>query len=404
MLEIRPFRGVLYDASRVRIEEVVTPPYDVISDREKEFYKSLNLYNMVYLLLEPDYPKAAERFRRWLREGVLKQDDRPAIYVYRQEFPHGGRKVARLGFIARMRIADGDELMPHENTFEGPKMDRLRLLQHVRANLSPIFSVFDDPQNHVENLLREVIRGARPRVDVLIEGVTHQMWSVDEEEIIRKVTERLSRSYAFIADGHHRYESARMYRDLMRSKLPRHTGEEPFNFVMSYFVSVSDEGLIILPTHRILVGADSEEIRRRIEKFFESEVVRDLDEMFERMRERAGEKSPPIGLYDGEGFRVLTLRDSSSLNDYSVPEVLRDLDVTVLHLLLIPPEGDLRFTRDPLEVLRDVRSTPSSFGFFLNPIDPGKVKEIALAGERMPHKSTYFYPKPLSGLVINKHD
>ncbi|MCD6507002.1 DUF1015 family protein, partial [Candidatus Poribacteria bacterium] len=119
MLEIRPFRGVLYDTSRVRIEEVVTPPYDVISDREKEFYKSLNPYNMVYLLLEPDYPKAAERFRRWLREGVLRQDDRPAIYIYRQEFPHGGRKIARLGFIARMRIADGDELMPHENTFEG---------------------------------------------------------------------------------------------------------------------------------------------------------------------------------------------------------------------------------------------------------------------------------------------
>ncbi|HEX30201.1 TPA: DUF1015 domain-containing protein [Candidatus Poribacteria bacterium] len=403
MPEIRPFRGVLYDTSRVRIEEVVTPPYDVISDREKEFYKSLNPYNMVYLLLEPDYPKAAERFRRWLREGVLKQDDRPAIYIYRQEFPHGGRKIARLGFIARMRIADGDELMPHENTFEGPKMDRLRLLQHVGANLSPIFSVFDDPQNHVENLLREVIRDEKPRVDVLIEGVTHQMWSVDEKVVIGKVAEKLSRSYAFIADGHHRYESARIYRDLMRSKLPRYSGEEPFNFVMSYFVSVSDEGLIILPTHRVLVGADSKEIRRRIEKFFESEVVRDLDEMFERMRERAGEKSPPIGLYDGERFRVLVLRDSSTLSG-SVPEMLRDLDVTVLHALLIPSGGDLRFTRDPLEVLRSVRATPSSFGFFLNPIDPGKVREVALAGERMPHKSTYFYPKPLSGLVINKHD
>jgi len=403
MPEIRPFRGVLYDTSRVRIEEVVPPPYDVISDREKEFYKSLNPYNMVYLLLEPDYPKAAERFRRWLREGVLKQDDRPAIYIYRQEFPHGGRKIARLGFIARMRIADGDELMPHENTFEGPKMDRLRLLQHVGANLSPIFSVFDDPQNHVENLLREVIRDEKPRVDVLIEGVTHQMWSVDEKVVIGKVAEKLSRSYAFIADGHHRYESARIYRDLMRSKLPRYSGEEPFNFVMSYFVSVSDEGLIILPTHRVLVGADSKEIRRRIEKFFESEVVRDLDEMFERMRERAGEKSPPIGLYDGERFRVLVLRDSSTLSG-SVPEMLRDLDVTVLHALLIPSGGDLRFTRDPLEVLRSVRATPSSFGFFLNPIDPGKVREVALAGERMPHKSTYFYPKPLSGLVINKHD
>ena len=403
MLEIRPFRGVLYDTSRVRIEEVVTPPYDVISDREKEFYKSLNPYNMVYLLLEPDYPKAAERFRRWLREGVLRQDDRPAIYIYRQEFPHGGRKIARLGFIARMRIADGDELMPHENTFEGPKMDRLRLLQHVRANLSPIFSVFDDPQNHVENLLREVIRDEKPRVDVLIEGVTHQMWSVDERVVIGKVAEKLSRSYAFIADGHHRYESARIYRDLMRSKLPRYSGEEPFNFVMSYFVSVSDEGLIILPTHRVLVGADSKEIRRRIEKFFESEVVCDLDEMFERMRERAGEKSPPIGLYDGERFRVLVLRDSSTLSG-SVPEMLLDLDVTVLHALLIPSGGDLRFTRDPLEVLRSVRTTPSSFGFFLNPIDPEKVREVALAGERMPHKSTYFYPKPLSGLVINKHD
>lgn len=403
MLQIRPFRGVLYDTSKVKLEKVVTPPYDVISDREREIYRRLSPYNMVHLLLEPDYPKAAERFRRWMKEGVLRRDDRPAIYVYLQEFRHEGRRLTRLGFIARMRIADEKELMPHENTFQGPKMDRFELLRHVRANLSPIFSVFDDPQNHVSNLLREAIRRSRPKMELQIEGVTHQMWSVDDEETIERVAEELSRSYAFIADGHHRYESARMYRDLMRSKLARFSGEEPFNFVMSYFVSVSDEGLIILPTHRILLEADSEEIRGRIERFFESEEVRNLDEMFERMRERAKGEAPPIGLYDGEGFKVLTLRDNSCLGD-SVAEALRDLDVAVLHALLIPPEGDLRFTRDPQEVLDLVGRTPSSFGFFLNPIDPEKVKEVALAGERMPHKSTYFYPKPLSGLVINKHD
>ncbi|HID57027.1 TPA: DUF1015 domain-containing protein [Candidatus Poribacteria bacterium] len=403
MPEIRPFRGVLYDTSRVKLEKVVTPPYDVISDRKREVYKSLSPYNMVYLLLESDYPKAAGRFRRWLREGVLRQEDRPAIYVYRQEFHHEGRKLTRLGFIARMRIADEDEPMPHENTFEAPKADRLKLLQHVKANLSPIFSVFDDPQNSVENLLREVIGRTEPRVSLQVEGVIHQMWPVYEEEIIGKIAERLSRSYTFIADGHHRYESAKIYRDLMRSNSPEYTGEEPFNFVMTYFVSVSDEGLIILPTHRVLVGADSGEIRGRVKRSFESEEVSDLDEMFKRMRGLVGEGRPSIGFYDGEGFKVLTLKDSSALSD-SVPEALRDLDVVVLHSLLIPPEGDLRFTRDPLEVLSVVRSTPSSFGFFLSPIDPGKVKEVAFAGGRMPHKSTYFHPKPLSGLVINKHD
>jgi uncharacterized protein (DUF1015 family) len=403
MLEIRPFRGVFYDPSRVKIERVVTPPYDVISPQEKVHYRTLSPYNMVYLSLEPDYPRVAERFERWLREGVLRQDERPAIYVYRHEFLHEGRSKVRLGFIARMRISDEGELMPHENTFESTRIDRLRLLQHVRANLSPIFSVFDDPQNEVRRLLREGIHCRSPRLRLRFEGVTHELWAVEDEGIIREITELLRRSYAFIADGHHRYESARIYRDLMRASCPGYTGEEPFNFVMTYLVGVSDEGLVILPTHRALLRAESEEIERRIEGFFRIERAKDLDDTFNRMRAQGEGRLPAIGVYDGRRFRVLTLKDSSLLDD-SIPEVLRELDVTVLHSLIIPSESEVQFTCDPKEVIKLVEGNPGSFGFLLNSIRPEKVREVALAGERMPHKSTYFYPKPLSGLVINRHD
>ena len=398
MPEIRPFKGVLYNPERVRIEDVVAPPYDVIPPQEQEIYRSLSPYNIVHIALEPDYAEAARRFERWLEEGVLLRDPAPSIYVYRREYRFEGEDRVDLGFIALMRIPEGEgEVLPHEETFEGPKKDRLLLLQHVRANLSPVFLLYEDPTGEIGRALREAISGRPPRIELVKERVAHALWSVPDDDLASGISRLLGCSKLIIADGHHRFESARIYRDMMRSLSPNPTGEEGFNFVMCYFADVSSPGLLILPTHRIALGVDPAEVELRIEERFEAEEVWGLGEMFALMRRSEG---ICIGIFDGERLRVARFKGGGL---EGVPEVLRELDVVILHRLLIPPEARVEFTRDPQEVIHAVIENPSSYGFFLNPIDPRLVKRVALAGHKMPHKSTYFYPKPLSGLVINKH-
>lgn len=420
MPEIKHFRGVVYNQNLVNISKVVTPPYDVISPEDKIYYQNLSDYNIVNLLLEDalsgnnevenKYTRTARHFKEWLDCGVLIRDEVPGFYIYAHEYPHEGKIKTRLGFIGLMRIADEDgEILPHENIFEKTKIDRLMLLKEVKANLSPIFSVFDDPQKRVENLLADFASHNNPRIIISKDEVTHKVWSITDNAFIREIREYLRDTPFFIADGHHRYESARLYRELMRSNIGRFTGDESFNYVMSYFVSWTDKGLTILPTHRIVSKLDSEKIRHLMTANFLIEEVETYDEMVNKMQEVVNDNPPTlIGVYNGKKFSLLRFKEGKLNENISVTRLkssaIRDLDVTILHSLLIPKDADVQFTRDPNEVIFTVRLNPDSFGFFLNPIRVEDIKRVALSGERLPHKSTYFYPKLLSGLVINRLD
>lgn len=408
MPEIEHFRGILYNRNMVDVSKVVAPPFDVISPEDKMGYQSLSEYNIVNLLLEDalpgdnevdnKYARTARRFKKWFNGGILIRDEMPGFYVYAQEFEHEDEIKTRIGFIGLMRIADDEtEILPHENTFEETKMDRLSLLKEVKANLSPIFTVFDDPQAQVERLLVDFVsRAYEPEILIADDEVTHKIWCLTDNTLINKIAEYLRSTFLFIADGHHRYESAKLYRDLMRSKLGKFTGDERFNFVMSYFVGCADKGLTIFPTHRIVSEVELEKIYRKMTENFLIEEVAGYDEMVNRMREGIN----LIGAYDGQKFSLLKLKEGICLDD-GRSGAIRDLDVTVLHSFLIPTGMDVQFTRDADEVIAVVRSDPKSFGFFLNPVKVDQIKRVALSGERMPHKSTYFYPKLLSGLVIN---
>ena len=412
MPEVKHFRGILYNPNLVDISEVVAPPYDVISPEDKRYYQNLSEYNIVNLVLEGTLPgdneienkytRTTRRFNNWLDHGILIRDEVPGLYVYAHEYLHEGELKTRLGFIGLMRITDKDDgILPHEDIFERTRMDRFMLLKEVKANLSPIFSVFDDPQNRVENLLADFVFRNEPRIIISKDEVTHKIWSLTDNAFINEITEHLKDTLLFIADGHHRYESAKLYKELMRSNMSNFIGNESFNFIMSYFVGSADRGLTILSSHRIVSRVDSKKIHRGMSENFLIEEVKTYDEMLNKMREAVNDEPPTlIGVYDGKKFSLLRLKQGKRL-DENISAALRNQDVTILHTLLIPTGTEVQFTRNPDKVISTVRSNSESFGFFLNPVKIEQVKRMALSGERMPHKSTYFHPKPLSGLVIN---
>jgi len=415
MPEIRSFRGIVYNPNLVEISKVVAPPYDVISPEDKKYYQSLSKHNIVDLLLEEaredddkienKYTRTAQRFKQWLNCKILIKDEVPGFYVYSQEYQHDGKTRRRLGFIGLVRIVDEEgEILPHENTFEKTKLDRYRLLKEVKANLSPIFSVFDDPQMRVNNLLDDFTKNNTHRFIVSENEVIHKIWSVTDKSLIKEISEYLRDKPSFIADGHHRFESAMLYREFMRSKVDKFTENESFNFVMSYFVSWTDKGLSILPTHRIVKEIDYEDICRRISENFLVQKVSNYDELYSKMQTGFMNNSLTlIGAYDGEHFSLLRLKEGKQINE-DISENLKELDVTVLHSLLIPKKADVEFTRDENELISSVKNNANCFGFFLNPVRVEQIKRVALSGERMPQKSTHFYPKLLSGLVINPLD
>lgn len=414
MPKVRHFRGILYNRNLVDISKVAAPPYDVISPEKKRYYQSLSEYNIVDLLLEdelPDdsevenkYTRTARCFKEWLNSDILIRDEVPGFYVYVQEYRHENELKTRIGFIGLLKIADEDEeVMPHENTFEKTRTDRFMLLKEVRANLSPIFSVFDDPHRQVENLLADFVSRNKPRITIHTDGVTHKILNLTDDTLIKEITEYFKNTHLFIADGHHRYESAGLYRKFMHSSMSNFTGDESFNFLMSYFVGDTDEGLTILPSHRILSGVGLQEIHCRMTENFLIKEVESYEKMVNKMRKAMNDGESLMGFYDGRNFGLLRLKDGKQ-PDENISEILRELDVTILHSLLIPKTAEVQFTRDSNKVISTVKSNPNNFGFFINPVEVECVKNVALSGERMPHKSTYFYPKLLSGLVINRLD
>ncbi len=433
MAEIIPFRGLRYNPSRVGdLGAVMAPPYDVISAQRQRALHTRHPFNVVRLIRgrpRPDdderdnvYTRAAGELHRWQAEGVLVRDEEPSIYLYRQHYrlPEEGVERVRDGFIALVRLEEfGRGVLPHESTLSGPKADRLRLMAATRANLSCIFSLYSDPADAIGAALR-LPAERRPAVDVTDDdGVRHVLWPVSDAEVISRVVAAMADKRVFIADGHHRYETALAYRDRRRAEGGEHTGREPFDYVMMYFTAMEDTGLSILPTHRLvhsLNGFDPEGFLEALETHFEIMPFESEEAMLFAMQD-LGQRDNTFGMYL-QGFYksfVLRLRDDPDTRAALArrgPEVLTGLDVTVLHDLVL--EDTLHIDRQAqlekrnLDYLTDVRTAIESVreqdyhvAFILNPTRVEQVKAVAEAGIRVPQKTTYFYPKLLSGLVIN---
>ncbi len=445
MADIKPFRAVLYNEEKTGdLGAVMAPPYDVISrDFQKRLYER-HPNNVVRLILAhmneeggdaPDrYRASASDLRAWIESGVLKRDERPSIYYYKQRFSQpDGTVTTRKGFMALSRIEDfgKGKIHAHERTLSGPKADRLRLMEACRANFSCIFTLYSDEALTINRILDEYTEGRGPEIDVRDDdGVENILYRVSDPEIIEKVRSAMRDKTLFIADGHHRYETALNYRNLMRKKNPGAEGDQPYDFVMMYFSNMDDEGLTVWPTHRVihnLPDFDPERFISELKKYFELKRfeynVNTKDDVLKSLvsaMESCGRTSNCFGMHlKGENASyLLRYRDGSALEglfDESIPPVYRRLDVTILHeLVLTKILGISRGAQERQENIVYVKNYADAFAsmddphneivFLLNPTKVSDVKAVAEAGCKMPQKSTYFYPKLLTGLVINIHD
>ncbi len=420
MAKIEAFRSLHYNPDQITdVSLVVAPPYDVIDARAQEALYQKHPYNFVRLILgkelgadtaaENRYTRAAAYFDEWQRRDILTQDDKPALYVTEQKFSVSGRSLRRLGFIALMRLdEEGDKMTvyPHEQTHTAPKEDRLCLIRQVEANLSPVFTVFSDPQKTVRRLLDRVARDKEPFFSVRdAEGVDNRLWRVTDPVVIAKVKKNLSGKEVFIADGHHRYEVARLFREEKR----REGGpafKDSYNSIMTYFTALEDEGICILPTHRLVEKADF--TLETLKPAFDVEKRADGQDLVSAMRQ-AGEGEFLFGVYRDKGHSLLRLTDPK-LPQRLLPEAsddYRGLDVALLHKIVFDHflKISLAQVRYEVHVGRAVEAVDqgrASALFLLNPTRMEQIRAVALGGGAMPQKSTYFYPKVLSGLAVHK--
>ncbi|MDP3788815.1 MAG: DUF1015 domain-containing protein [Candidatus Omnitrophota bacterium] len=431
MAKILPFKGVLYNREKVKgFKSVVSPPYDVISHAMKEELYKASPYNIVRIILgkhSPDdnksdnqYTRAARFLEEWLRSGVLKKDTKPAIYVYEQEYLHKGKPKKRMGFISLMRIEDPGKnlVLPHEYTFAKPKEDRLNLIRATGANTEPIFCIFQDNGNRVTNAIRGrgYAKKSKPVINIRLEGIRNRIWRLADQDIIRKIQKALDKKQVFIADGHHRYEVSLAFRDEMRKKLGLKDAGE-FENLMVYFSSLTDDNLTILSTYRVIKnagGMDWKTIELKLQPYFRIEEAKTKKAMFDALE--MVKTGYTFGMYFKNGkFYVLKLKNEAVLDKVIKEDKSREwrrLNVTVLHYLVLghilhvdkssSNDENILYTRDEDDAIGQVKSGKCEMAFFQVPTKMIQVRNIAAHGDRMPHKSTYFYPKPLSGLVLNK--
>ena len=442
MAIVVPFRGVLYSLEKIDdFSKVTAPPYDIISPEQQEGYYQNSPYNVIRLILGKQFPddsdsdnrytRAASFFNKWQEESVLRRDTDPSFYFYHQEFSGpGGRRMARDGFIGLVRLEEKEKgvVIPHEKTLDKPKADRLQLMEACKANFSSIFSLYSDSGDVINQMLRKVIDGL-PLYAVTDEDTTlHQLWRVSQEDVIKEVFQRLKDNPLFIADGHHRYETALNYRNLELKKHPQSTGKEPYNYVMMYLTSMEGEGLVILPYHRViqnLEGFNFSSFERELEKYFEikpfdfnQENQMQVWNKFNEQLQENGKKLPAFGMY-GSGqncYHLLILKKEELLSmtdDEEGSESLKKLDVNIIESIIfkrvlrisskdLQQQQNITYVHESMGGLELVQTKGYQLAFFLNPTKASEIRDIASRGETMPQKSTFFYPKLLSGLVINK--
>ena len=408
MVMVVPFCGVRYNADKVGVlDSVFAPPYDVISPQEQNKLYEKNPYNVIRLILskgegDEKYIEAAETFRRWIDEGVLIQDREPCIYPYYQEFKEEGKVVTRKGFIAAARLEDfsSKKIIPHERTFAAPKLDRLKLTTACRANLSPVFAIYSDPEGALEKSIEDRLSKEPIVKAVSGDGVKNYLWRISDSDLLSQIKSMMLDRVLLIADGHHRYETALEYRNIQRKMADESPEDKDYEYVMMYLSRVEGEGLVIKPTHRVVKNLgpfDTEDFLKKLRNKVYVEKV---------------SFNEGISTLDHQEFAI-AIKDSDFIHKVSSKEPLsfgyKNLGVMLLHeevfgKIINQEEAEILYTKSVEEVVRLVRTRDYKIGFILPQVSAKDLYEVALSGEKMPHKTTYFYPKLLSGLVFHLLD
>ena len=421
MIDLRPFRALHYDPARVgALADVIAPPYDVIDDAQLDRLYARSPFNVVRLILNRSadrYAAAAAALADWQQRGVLVHDEAPALYYYVQDFRlSDGSARQRSGLMAAVRLEPfaAGNILPHERTFASAKADRLKLLGACRANLSPIFGVYPDRGEALVPARRHA--DAEPAwIDVSDGGERHRVWRISDPAAVDAIVAGLREATVFIADGHHRYETALTYRDQRRAA-GEHSPDAPHDFLLMYLCAMDDPGLVVLPTHRVWRGPLLSDWLARIEEHFEMDVV-PATEVFARLA-RATDPGA-LALHRSEATHLLRLR-AGAQNAVDrlfadVHPVVRKLDVSVLdgfllgHVLGIDcaragQDGLLAYTHDDGHALETVDHADAAAAFLLRAPRMSEVEAACRAGQTMPQKSTYFFPKLQTGLVFRTLD
>ena len=422
MAEIRAFKALRFDTEKAgAIEELVCPPYDIISEEQRQEYLYRNQNNIIRLELpkgDEPYKTAGEVLKKWLDSGVLKKDSEDAVYIYEEEFSINGIHAKFKGCIVRVKIEEFSKgvVLPHEETLSKAKEDRFNLMKATNCNFSQIYSLYMDSEHKIVNRL-DKLSDCKPEIE-LTDGdkVTHRLWIVTDKDEINAICSDFADKKLYIADGHHRYETALNYRNYCRENGIGDGGED---YVMMMLVDMEHDGLVVLPTHRLvrdLESFDKEKILNDCKEYFDVSEESDVSNAESKLKELYDEGKKAFAFYSGDkGYNLLVLKDEKVIEKLlpNKSRAMQGLDVTVLHTLVLEKifgidaenmakQINLTYTRLFDEAIESVDTGKAQCAFILNPTRVTEIRDVAAAGEKMPQKSTYFYPKLITGLVMNK--
>ena len=436
MANIKAFKALRYNTETCgQLKDVLAPPYDIITPERQAKLYAQSEYNIVRLTCgqtketdtETDnrYTRAKAQFDTWLTDGIMQIDKKECLYFYEQEFDLKHHHYVHRGFITLLELEDFSEkvVLPHELTTQAPTHDRLKLLEEIQAFFNPVYCLFSDEEKIIHAYTKAICK-TEPEIDFVHEnGRRQRLWPVSDKEIISAVTKSFENKQLFIADGHHRYKAALMHRDACRAANPGWKKEDAFNYTLAYLSAVDDQGIVIFPTHRMIQNIGMDEAMAisflkddfRIEKII---VDKRIDELAEAINlDLAGTNDSKIyALYFGGNYYYRILPKNAAEIDALLPEksaAYRNLDVTVLHNLLFEKYFNISaadsqnpeivaYTRITADALESVQNGSRQCCVILKPTKVRELTNVSLAGEQMPAHSTYFYPKPLSGLVMHK--
>jgi uncharacterized protein (DUF1015 family) len=409
MAKVVPFRGIFYNTAKVSGGDVVAPPYDIITPELRDALYRKSPYNIVRIdsgienpgdnETENKYLRAAGYLGGWMQEGIFQQSPHPCFYAYEMDYRAEGMRKRLRGFFGLVRLEElGKGVYPHEETHSKPKVDRLRLLRACEANTSPIFSLYHSPEKRASGPLTKVV-ATKPYVEAEdSDGAVHRLWVMEEEGDLMAISNDLADKAIYIADGHHRYETALEYQRIMTERAGVVSGNEPFNYVLMFLTNIADGDITILPAHRI-IRYPGKNILNLLSGYFETKTIPLEDDIIGVMRG----KDQTLGLYQkGENhYHLLTYKGDGMKEMHPA---VKGLDVTILHELILKGllgVSSVQYEMDPSLAQRMVLEGGYDAVFYLNPTKVEDVERVALSSMRMPPKSTYFYPKVMTGFIIN---
>lgn len=426
MAEIKAFKGLRYTEKAGDIANLCCPPYDIISGEEREALIRKNPYNLIRLELPvlggsedlAPYHEAANTLRAWLKDEILKTDEKEAIYIYEMEFSAYGKSHKVKGFVSLVKLEPFSKgvILPHEETLSKAKADRFNLMKTTGCNFSQIYSLYMDEDNSAFSLIDKASQGQPHSSFTDGDNVTHRMWIVTDSEFIAALTEKFADKKLYIADGHHRYETALNFKNYVEGNLDEIGSSE---YVPMMLVNMENDGLVVFPTHRIvrdLQSFDYNEVCEKCREYFDITPYLNREKGEEGLAKAYAEGKKAFVLFTGDNnYTLLTLKNLDVMNTL-LPEgcaALKQLDVTVLHTLILErifgidkenmaKQINLTYTRSMQEAIEAVDQKRANCCFLLNPTRVEEIRDVAAAGDKMPQKSTYFYPKLTTGLVMNK--